>query len=171
MSYFQKALTEFYSSKVSKKKKAKKLAELCVEREGAKIICYRLSVPMLEAFLERKPARLLAVTEEESSEQKRLASRGRHMISFEGTLNQIQDRVFELAVFRPDSLLTEDLEPLISQAKRLVKEGGTLVFLGEPQQNMYVSLVKHLLTEAGFGQIRFLSDGDYSYVSSVKEKE
>ncbi len=171
MNYFQKALTEFCPSKASKDKKTRGLAELCAEREGAKIICYRLSVPMLEALLQRKPARLLAVTEEESAEQKRIASRGKHMISFEGTLGQIQDRVFEVAVFRPESLLTEDLEPLVGQAQRLVKEGGTLVFLGEPQQNMYASLVKHLLTESGFGQIRFLSDRDYSYVSCVKEKE
>ncbi len=171
MNYFQKALTEFYPSKISKAKKTRRLAELCVERENAKIICYRLSVPMLEALLQCKPARLLAVTEQESAEQNKLVPRGKHMISFEGTLNQIQDRVYDVAVFHPDSLLTEDLKPMMEQASRLVKSGGTLVFLSEPQSNMYVSLVKHLLTESGFGRIRFLSDGDYSYVSCVKEKE
>ncbi len=171
MNYFQKALIEFYPSKVSKKKKTKELAELFAKREGAKIICYQLPESMLEALLSCKPARLLAVSEQESAAQKKLASQGKHMISFQGTLNQIQDRVFDVAVFYPESLLTEELEPLVGQAQRLVKEGGTLVFLGEPQQNMYVSLIKHLLEESGFGQVRVLSDRDYSLVICTKNKE
>lgn len=169
MNYFQKALTEFYSLKVSKHKKIKRIAELCISREGAKIISYRLSVPMLQALLKQKPARLLAVAEQVSPEQKRLASRGRHMISFEGALEKISDRVFDTAILCPETMLTEDLMPLVGQAHRLVKTGGTLVFLCEPQENMYVSLIKDLLKESGFGQIRFLSDRDYSVVSCVKE--
>ncbi|MBE7042919.1 MAG: hypothetical protein E7399_05430 [Ruminococcaceae bacterium] len=169
MNYFEKALTEFISQKLSKDKKTTQLAELFAQNADAKIICYNAPVSMLEALLDQKPARLLAVSTWESREQKKLAASGKHMISFEGSLVDIQDRIFDVAIIRPESLLTEDLEPLIGQAQRLLCNGGSLIFLGDSQERMYTSLVKHILTESGFGQVRFLSDGDYSCVTCVKE--
>lgn len=166
---FQKALTEFLPLTYSKEKKTDYLAGLCAQQEGSKIICYHLSPQMLQALLKYKPARLLAVAHHETKEQKKIAAGGKHMISFEGALSDIQDRVFDTAVFRPVSMLTEDLEPLIDQAQRLVRPGGRLIFLGDQQEKMFASLIKHHLTESGFSQICFLSDQDYSYVSCVKE--
>ncbi len=167
---FQKAVTEFLPLTYSKEKKTAYLAELCALPEGSKLICYHISPQMLKALLKYKPARLLAVANHVSKEQKKIASAGKHMISFEGTLSDIQDRVFDTAVFRPISMLTEDLEPLIGQAQRLVRTGGKLVFLGEKQEKMFASLIQHSLTEAGFDHIQIIADQDYSYVSCVKEE-
>lgn len=170
MNYFQKVLTEFYGFKASKEKKTTRLAELCILRERAKVICYNAPVSLLSALLKQKPARLLAVADSVSKEQRKLAKKGKHMISLEGTLAGVTDRVFDCVVACPETLLTEDLEKVIPHAYRLAKEGGTVLFLGEPQQRMYPDLVKHSLTQAGFGQIRFLSDKDYSCVVCVREK-
>lgn len=167
---FQKAVTEFLPLTYSKEKKTEYLAGLCAQPEGSKLICYHISPQMLKAFLKYKPARLLAVANRVSKEQQKIAAAGRHMISFEGTLADIHDRVFDTAVFRPVSLLTEDLEPLIGQAQRLVRPGGRLIFLGEQQEKMYASLIRHSLTESGFSQIQIISDQDYSYISCVKEE-
>lgn len=171
MNYFQKVLTEFISGKLSKDKKTVQLAKLFAEEPGKKIICYEAPISMLKALLEEKPSRLLAVAQAETKEQKKLAVTGKHMISFEGVLSQIQDRVFDIGVFCPETLLTEDLEQLLGDAYRLVKEGGKLIFLAQPQTNLYTDLIKHSLTKSGFGEIRFLCDGHYSVITCVKEKE
>lgn len=168
---FTKAVTEFLPLHYSKDKKTEYLAGLCALPEGSKIIGYQLPLPILKAMLPHKPARLLAVTSRESRELKKLALSGRHMISFEGELKDIHDRVFDTAVFRPISFLCEDLEPLIGQAQRLLRPGGTLIFLGDKQEKMYVSLITHTLQEAGFSQVRVLSDQDYSFLSCHKDEE
>lgn len=171
MNFFQKALTEFVSKKLSKDKKTIQLAKLFAEESGKKIICCEVPVPLLKALLKEKPSRLLAVAQTESKEQKKLAKTGKHMISFEGTLSQIQDRVFDLGVVCPETLLTEDLEQWLSDAYRLVKAGGNLVFVAPPQTNLYTDLIKHSLKKAGFGEIRFLCDSHYSVVLCKKDKE
>lgn len=168
-SHFQKALTEFVPLTYSKEKKLPFLAQMCVTEENTKVIAYRLSPQMLQALLSRKPARLLAVSETESAEQKKIAANGRHIISFRGTLSDIQDRIFDTAIFQPESFLTEDLDPLIGQAQRLVRNGGQLIFLGAPQEHMYASLIKHNLKQSGFANIRLLSDSDCSCLLCTKE--